>query len=278
MSHMQGALENAQVERARRQLGRLAVLGLAAAVLALWFLYTPAGALGKADAVAYAVCHRIELRSFHLGDRPLPLCARCTGMYLGAMVGLAYFVAAGRGRSGRLPPKSVLIALAAFVAVFAIDGLNSYLGFFPGAPQLYEPSNNLRLVSGTLLGVALGVVVYAIFNQNAWRNWRDRSPVASLRELAPIVLLAAAAIGAVLTENPLLLYPLALISSAGVVLLLTGIYTTMALILLRRENVARGWTEMILPGALGLTLAFLQLGLFGLVRYLATGTWSGFTL
>ena len=63
--------------------------GLALAVglvLLGWLLNTPPGLLGKADAIGYAVCHRIDLRSFHLGERALPLCARCSGMYLGAML------------------------------------------------------------------------------------------------------------------------------------------------------------------------------------------------
>ena len=53
-----------------------------------WLFNTPLGLLGKADAIGYAVCHRIDLRSFHLGDRTLPLCARCTGMFLGTLVSL----------------------------------------------------------------------------------------------------------------------------------------------------------------------------------------------
>ena len=57
-------------------------------VICIWGYFTPAGLLGKMDAIAYAVCHRIVQRSFSLGDRPLPLCARCTGMHLGAFFGL----------------------------------------------------------------------------------------------------------------------------------------------------------------------------------------------
>ena len=64
-----------------------AALGI---VLVGWLLNTPAGILGKADAIGYAVCHRIGERSFHIGGRSLSLCARCTGMYLGAMVGMVY--------------------------------------------------------------------------------------------------------------------------------------------------------------------------------------------
>src|SRR5512135_3248394 len=76
--------------------------GLAMAAVLLfggWLLNTPPGLLGKADAVGYSVCHRIDARSFHIGNRQLPLCVRCTGMYLGAMLGLVYqaFLAPRRG-------------------------------------------------------------------------------------------------------------------------------------------------------------------------------------
>ena len=63
---------------------------VAAVVLAAWLVNTPPGILGKADAVGYAVCHRIDERSFHIGDRQVALCARCTGMYLGAVLGLVF--------------------------------------------------------------------------------------------------------------------------------------------------------------------------------------------
>jgi hypothetical protein len=73
-----------QTSPARRRLkftGKLLLVAALAALLIAWLSLTPPGLLGKADAVGYAVCHRIELRSFHLDGRPLPLCARCSGMY-----------------------------------------------------------------------------------------------------------------------------------------------------------------------------------------------------
>src|SRR3990170_8977714 len=119
----------------RMRLSRAWALTLPAALTALWLVATPAGLLGKADAVGYAVCHRIDLRSFHLGERALPLCARCTGIYLGAMVTLAVFPLAGRGRSASFPGKAILAAFAVFGAGFAVDGINSYLSLFPGLPH-----------------------------------------------------------------------------------------------------------------------------------------------
>ena len=57
---------------------------------AVWLYITPPGLLGKADAVGYAICHRIDERSFHIDDRQLPLCARCTGEF-NAAANLAAF-------------------------------------------------------------------------------------------------------------------------------------------------------------------------------------------
>ncbi|MCL4271991.1 MAG: hypothetical protein KJZ72_20700, partial [Anaerolineales bacterium] len=44
-----------------------------AAIIAVvaWFIIAPEGALGKLDAIGYAVCHRIDERSFQIDDRQL---------------------------------------------------------------------------------------------------------------------------------------------------------------------------------------------------------------
>ena len=43
------------------------LLVLAAVIIVtVWLAKTPDGLLGKADAIGYAVCHRIDARSFHL--------------------------------------------------------------------------------------------------------------------------------------------------------------------------------------------------------------------
>src|SRR5512136_454127 len=101
---------------------KIALLIGAGLILLIWWVETPPGILGKADAVGYAVCHRIDLRSFHIHGRQMPLCARCTGMYLGAMLGLVYQSVTARRRTG-LPSWKVMIPLGLLVAAFGIDGI-----------------------------------------------------------------------------------------------------------------------------------------------------------
>jgi hypothetical protein len=57
---------------------RLLIVTAFGLVLLGWLINTPAGLLGKADAIGYAVCHRIDLRSFFIGERQFPLCMRCS--------------------------------------------------------------------------------------------------------------------------------------------------------------------------------------------------------
>lgn len=247
-------------------------------LLVVWLWHTPPGLLGKADAVGYAVCHRIDGHSFHIGSRQLPLCARCTGTFLGAVLGVVAMFVMRRRRAGGLPPASVLAAMVLFIVAMGIDGVNSYLTFFPGLPHLYEPQNWLRLVTGMFEGVALSLLVWPIFNQTLWRVWEDRPVVANLRELGYIAVGAAVLIGLVLTDNEWVLYPLALLSAGGVLMMLTLLDTIILLIVIRRENRVASWKGAVLPLLAGVTLALAQVAVIDAGRFAVFGTWGGLVL
>jgi uncharacterized membrane protein len=242
-----------------------------------WLLNTPAGLLGKADAVGYAICHRIDVRSFHLGERQLPLCARCTGMYLGAMLGLGFQAFTGKRRAG-MPPWRVLVVLGALVLAFGVDGVNSYLHLFPGAPALYEPNNLLRLLTGSGMGLALALVLYPAFNQAVWQQVDPTPAVSGLRYF--LLLLGSVLVldWLVWINNPLLLYLFALVSAAGVLVLLTMVYSLFWLLISRKENTCQRLSQMLLPLVGGFGVALLQIALFDLARFALTGTWDGFHL
>lgn len=242
-----------------------------------WLLNVPGGILGKADAVGYAVCHRIEVRSFHLGDRPIPLCARCSGMYLGAMSGLIYQAIVYKRRGG-MPDKKILAVFGLFLIAFAGDGLNSYMSFFPNAPTLYEPQNWLRLVTGTGMGLAIAGVIFPAFNQTVWAGWDRRPTFVKLTSLPPLLIIAILVDVLVLTENPLVLYPLAIISASGVLVLLTLVYGMVWLMISKAENSIARISQLIIPLTVGFGMALLQIIVFDGLRFALTGTWEGFHL
>ena len=84
---------NMQGEKALSFTGNLVRWFVPLAILVVFVAFvfiTPPGLLGKADGIGYAVCHRIDARSFHLHDRQLPLCARCTGEFNAAAIALIF--------------------------------------------------------------------------------------------------------------------------------------------------------------------------------------------
>ncbi len=252
---------NADLGRTTPRWPRLTVVVVAVSVLGivLFVALSPASLLGKADLVGYAICHRIPERSFIVGGRQLPLCARCTGTFLGAVLGLMVMLLLRRHRASRLPLASVLLVLVAFVALWAFDGLNSYMTLFPGAPSLYEPRNWLRLTTGMLNGLALIVFVFPIFSFTLWRRPAPERVIKNIWELMAILPVVAVLVFVIQSEVDFLLYPLAIVSSLGVLMMLVIINTMLAAVVLGREGLALSWRQMLVPLTVGTALAILEI-------------------
>lgn len=245
--------------------------------ISAWLLNTPPGILGKADAIGYAVCHRIDLRSFFIGEIQMPLCARCSGMYLGAMVGLIFQAVIGKKRVGT-PPWKVIVPTAIFAVLFAIDGLNSFYHLISGTPGLYPPHNILRLLTGTGMGLAIAVALFPAFNATVWKMVDPRSALSNLRSFGLMTLVALGISSMILLEIPVILYPLALLSAAGVIVLLTLVYTMVLMMVFKAENRYNQISKFAYAIVGGLTIALVQIGLLDILRYFFTGTWDGFHL
>jgi uncharacterized membrane protein len=262
-------------------------LVILAAVLVFfgWMMTTPPGFFEKADAIGYAVCHRIPERSFHIGTYQLPLCARCSGMYLGAMLGLAYQAIISK-RKGGTPPWRVIVPLALLVIAFGVDGSNSYLyllketysGAFANIPNLYIPNNTLRLLTGSGMGLVISAAMFPAFNQTVWSQQDDRPALAGIKSFSFLLVLTLLFDLLVLTEKPLILFPLAIISAGGVLLLLTMIYSLLWLMLMRRDNSYTRFSQMWLALLAGFAIGTLQIALIDALRFWLTGTWGGFPL
>lgn len=253
------------VEKRRPWLDWLLLAGGLAVIAVIWFI-TPGGLLDKADHVGYGVCHQIPIRSPFFGGRQLPLCARCSGQFLGALGGLLLLVALGRGKAAKLPPAAVSAVLLGFIAVWALDGLNSYLTFFPGAPYLYEPHNILRTTTGAMQGVALISLVLPFFCVTLWREPSQRPTINSLREVLLLVGVVALIVAAVGSEWAPLLYPLALLSVAGTLMMLAMVNTMLVVLALKREGKTAGWRDALPLMIAGLALAMLELLVINLLR------------
>ena len=91
------------------------------------------------------VCHQWPSRSFHLWASQLPVCARCTGIYVGgaiaAMVRVMGPTASNTGRRARL---ILVLALLPTAATLAFEWTTGQV-----------PSNTVRALAGVPLGAAV---------------------------------------------------------------------------------------------------------------------------
>lgn len=263
-------------------------LVVVAAVLVFigWLATTPSGFFGKLDAIGYAVCHRISVRSFHIGSFQLPLCARCSGMYLGAVTGLVFQSVVGWKRS-KMPRWGIVTALVIFLAAFGIDGANSYLyllkqihpGFLPQIPNIYVPNNTLRLLTGSGMGLVIAAMLFPAFNMSIWADQDDeQSPLPSWKAFGLLVVIQIVLDLLVLTNSAIILYPVAIIGVLGVWILLTMVYTIVWVMITRQDNKFTKVRQLWLPLLAGLTITIIQTMAIDMLRFWLTGTWNGFSI
>lgn len=255
-----------------------------AAILAFaaWMYLSPEGALGKLDAIGYAVCHRIDARSFQIDERQLPLCARCTGEFYAAGVGLIFQFFVSRKRS-KLPSRGILAVFFLFFLAFGLDGSNSYLyllkqtsqGALDHIPNLYTPNNTLRLFTGSGMGIVLAAMLYPVVNQTLWREL-DSRPALEWKSFGILAALIVVLNLLILTDSLIVLYPIAYLSALGTLSLLVIVFSILWIMIMRQDNTFENPRELWLPLLAGFTLAMLMLLGIDLFRLQLTGTWGGF--
>jgi Mg/Co/Ni transporter MgtE len=79
-----------------------------------------------------------------------------------------------------------------------------------------------------------------------------------------------------LSNQPLLLYVLGIISALGVVAILMVINTMVLLLVTRRDARSIRWREAAVPLMIGLVLAIVEIAVVSYLRYNLTGTMTGF--
>jgi len=250
--------------------------------LGAWIYIAPPGLMGKLDAIAYAVCHRLSSHSLFVDGIQFPLCARCTGEFNAAAIALIFQGFISRKKS-KLPNRGIIAVLILFFLAFAIDGSNSYLALlkqsygspFMKIPNLYMTTNVTRVFTGSGMGIAIASVLYPMYNQTMWRAPEEKPALEWLQFgiLAGIVLLFD--FGALSNLDPIL-YFIAILSTLGVVALLAMVFSIAWVMITKQDNAFDHLRQLWLPAVAGLTLAFLLIVSIDLFRFNLTHTWTGF--
>jgi uncharacterized membrane protein len=137
----------------------------------------PALSIGSAGVYAAAsrVCHQLPDRCFWIHGRPMPVCARCAGLYVSAAFAAPLALVWGSGLSSRRARRLVLIAALPTLATWGIE-----------AAGLAHPSNIVRFAAALPLGFVAAAIVVMAMRQPPARApdrlpCRTRQPSARIR-------------------------------------------------------------------------------------------------
>ena len=96
------------------------------------------------------ICHRKPKRSFFIKGHQFPVCARCTGFYISLIIYFIYTYYYFVDYNSYLLFFAILLLIPT-----AIDGLTQFY-------EYRESNNTLRLITGLMGGLGLGIIVKAI--------------------------------------------------------------------------------------------------------------------
>ncbi|MBI5304173.1 MAG: DUF2085 domain-containing protein [Chloroflexi bacterium] len=259
------------------------------------FLLAPFPFKAKLDAIPYGLDPQRPGHTHFFGDTHLPgedwlranvpgfaafdpaepmqlsLEARKVGMYVGFLAVWIYLAILGRARAKGMPAPGILVALIIFVGIMGFDGFNAFFYDLKIVPHLYEPRLDLRLATGLLCGYAFAGILTPVVNFTLWRANDTRPLLANWKEFAigfvPLVVVYALAS----SGWGIWLYPLSIISSASVLILVALINVVFLLIVFRKESTCVTWRDALNPFAAGIACALAELGALSALRYIVLG-------
>ena len=140
-------------------------MALATSLWSAALIAAPSADAPRLSAFVYAagsvVCHQRPERSFHRHGVQYPVCARCLGLYVGAVAGVAAWVAmSGVGalpnqRAARMTAARWRQLLVVVAAPTLITVLTAYFGW-------WDASNTLRAALALPLGAGIAAVITAV--------------------------------------------------------------------------------------------------------------------
>ncbi len=257
------------INNTRRSAHSWVIVGLGSVyllILAFLVLFPGPSLLDRLRWLDSGICAQLPTHSFYPGNERLPLCARNTGIYLGFIITLLTLCATGHGRAQRLPQWPIIIFLLAAILAMAIDGFNSFL-LDLGLAHLYQPHNLLRLATGLVTGLALAILALPPLNYLFWRGYNEKRSVSSWPALLLLVPGLVLCFFAVASQNAIVLYPIALLSTIGLLVVISTVNLIVILALSKREQLYEYYSQLVPFFGLALLLGIGEMLILAQLKY-----------
>jgi uncharacterized membrane protein len=206
------------------------------------------------------LCHQRAERTFSIDSLYMPVCSRCTGIYLGIFLSLLVLILLERKIKGEFPSlKIVLIS----VGVFLLMGVDVVLSTF----NLIQSNNIIRLVTGFLSGWFMVLLLFPLANNVMFRRLVKRNYLDNWKKFL-VWFIAGVALTAVFTltyEYFLIFW--SVLSILGLIVFVTLILFILLFSLNRRLlGSIDSWKRYVMAAGTGIVSAAALLSLFSYLR------------
>jgi len=167
------------------------------------------------------ICHQAAERTIQFGDNLLPLCARCTGIYLGFLIGVVYQFIFWQTRLKELPSLKILLASALLLVFLIMDSSGSFL-------NLWTSSNLMTLTLGLLGGSSIALLLFPVFNFSLFKSSKKDTGIRKIAEYSGLLVLLSAGLLMILSGSSIFYSFIAIASIAGIILLYLMLNITIA--------------------------------------------------
>jgi uncharacterized membrane protein len=206
------------------------------------------------------LCHQQDPRSFGFNGLYMPLCSRCTGIYIGLLFSLAAIVVIERKVKGEFPTVKTVVITVGVVLLMGLDVAVSALKFF-------DSNNYIRFVTGFLAGWFIALILLQLKNILMWRKL-VRVPY--LNNKKSFIVWIFCGIGLIVSfmfsfERLLLFW--GVISVIGMIIFVTLIVLILFFGVIRRlTNKINSWKHYILSFSAGVVISIGILALLSTAR------------
>ena len=201
------------------------------------------------------ICHQVPERTLTIGGHLLPLCARCTGIYSGFLIGLVFQIIVRR-QVKRLPSLAISAMSTVFIVALIIDGVGERL-------QLWQIGNQVRFLIGLFCGSSLSIILFPLFNYFLHENHIQVSSIGS-RNYTGLLVLVCLLFGLHYVSGSFSLF--SFISIAGVLSIYLMANMTLVGIILNRKGMRWGYRNAFVMTGLILVLLLGEAMILGTIR------------
>jgi uncharacterized membrane protein len=160
--------------------------------------------------ISYAICHQLPDRSFFVYEEQLPLCARCTGIYLGMFIAFSFyfFTKVLKNKKHIQPPAlGINILSIFFILLMAIQAVTSlYIN--------YPLDKEMRFITGILFGFSLPWYLLITIHYSKRFKYKNEE-ILNYKEYLLLSLITLASATLFLLKIPSILYIIAYLSAIG---------------------------------------------------------------